>query len=113
MKRAIKITLLVILVGGLIFVGLSVYANIAGQKTNTNTKTAGDVEPPKLANAPYSVQIVNTGELFFTSNYETFGRTFILHGYFERTGKEFAYRSRDLILDQGVYGTITIQKRLK
>jgi hypothetical protein len=107
-SKAIKIILLVVIVCGVVYGGLTVYANFAGGD--------GKVKTPDIKEAQYTVVIENTGSLYYVSKFEQFGskvgaRTFVLHSFWELSGRDFRYRQRDLILDEKIYGTITIRPR--
>lgn len=106
MGRVIKILLLVLILAGLAYLGACVYANFfAFNAANP------EADLPKAEKAPYVVVIENTGNMFFTAKYDQYGSTIILHGYWEQVGNKFQYRDRDLILDQAIYGTITVRAR--
>jgi len=71
---------------------------------------------PKIDEASYSVQIKNTGNLIFTDDYELIGnevgkRVFILHGFWEMRGQDFQYKDTELILDEAIFGEITVKRR--
>lgn len=77
---------------------------------------SGVPEMPEVAEASHSVYIKNTGNLLLTSDYEVLGeeagsRVFILHGFWEMRGQSFVYKDSDIILDEGIFGEITIKRR--
>lgn len=109
MRRVIKVIILIVMIGMLAYGGLCVYANcIAKDPTR--------LEMPTEEEAPYSFLVENTGTLILTDEYEQFGdtagsRKYILHGYWEMVGMEFQYRESDIILQEQVFGEITVRQR--
>ena len=80
--------------------------------------TLGPNQPdiPKVDEAAYSVQIKNTGNLLFTDDYELVGsevgkRVFILDGFWEMRGQNFKYNAGEIVLDEGIFGEITVKRR--
>ena len=71
---------------------------------------------PGQGEAQYSVRIKNTGGMLLTDDYELHGdttgaRVYVLHGFWEMSGKDFKFRDRDVILDEAIFGEITIKRR--
>jgi len=104
----IKWILIIIFASILIWIGLGVYAFV-----NPDT---GLPDMPEADEAQYSIQIKNTGGMVLTDDYEVHGyqvgaRVYVLHGYWELSGKDFRYRDRDQVLDEAVFGEITIRRR--
>lgn len=107
-----KIFMVVILVIVIVFVGwigLSVYSCFARQDT-------GQPNMPNQEKASYSVYIKNTGNLILTNDYEMHGaevgtRIFILHSFWELRGKEFKFVEGDVVLNEAIFGEITIKRR--
>ena len=101
-----------ILVGVLVLVvylGVSVYSCFIAQP-------AGQMDAPDSDKAAYSVFIKNTGGLILTDEYETNGtevgsRIFLLHGFWEAKGQKFSYKATDLILNEAIFGEITVRRR--
>ena len=113
LSRAIKIIILLILVGLVGWIGLSVYSCYDRQN---NTGQSGLPDMPKEEDATHSVYIENSGNLLLTSNYEVHGvtpgsRIFVLHTFWELSGQKFVYKNTDVILDEGIFGQITIKRR--
>ena len=110
LKRMLLIVIVIILILGLLWVGTCVYANFF-------RATPGELPTlPNIGKAAYTVIIENTGNLLLTNKYEqmghsTGGRIFVLHGFWELTGQGFEYRASDLLLDEGIFGIITIKRR--
>ena len=99
---------LIVFLALIAWIGLAVYAFV-----NPDT---GLPDMPEADEAQYSVQIKNTGGMILTDIYEVHGfqvgdRVYVLHGYWELSGKDFKYRDRDIVLDEGVFGEITIERR--
>lgn len=71
---------------------------------------------PKVDEAAFSVYIENTGNLIMTDDYEVHGaevgsRIFILRGFWEMRGQDFKYNKGELVLDEGIFGEITLKRR--
>lgn len=71
---------------------------------------------PKSDEAAYSLSVKNTGKLLLTDDYEVMGvdvgsRVFILHGFWELTGQDFKFKPGDIVLDEGIFGEITLKRR--
>ena len=104
----IKWILLVIFIALLAYLGLCVYSIV---------NPATDLpDMPEADEAQYSVQIKNTGGMILTNEYETHGyqvgaRVYVLHGYWEMSGKDFRFRDRDVVLDEAIFGEIDIRRR--
>jgi len=110
LSRMIKIIILLAMVLAIAWGGLCVHSNFFAEP---------DTEMPKMPDAKeaaYGVHIENTGNLLLTNDYEVHGdevgsRVFILHSFWEISGSDFKYRQRMLVLDEGVFGKITIRRR--
>jgi len=106
----IKVILLIVVLAFLAWVGLTCYSNLIA-KPNT-----GQADIPEKEEASYSVSIKNTGNLILTDDYEVHGsevgsRVFILHGFWELRGQDFELVEGDIILDEAIFGEITIKRR--
>ncbi len=103
------VIIIFLVIGGVVllsYIGLSIFAK----------PDNGILELPKIDQASYTVEIKNTGGLYLTSEYDQYGqeagkRTFILHGYWEVSGKDFKLRNSDIILQEAVFGEIVIRRR--
>ena len=108
----IKVIVIIILVGGIGFVGLSIWsAACSGPNT-------GQPDIPCKEDATYSVYIKNTSGLLYTDDYEQHGqavgsRIFVLHGFWEMRGKDFKFVDGDVVLDEAIFGEIEVKKRIK
>lgn len=103
MSKLVKLIILVVVVCGAVYFGITLYANF--------TASDGKIDLPKYADAKYTVTIENTGGFYLTNKYELIGKSYILHGFFELSGRDFKYRDRDLVLNQAIYGPINIRTR--
>jgi hypothetical protein len=108
MRRIIKWGMLVIFVGIAAYSATCAYANFIAPGGSSATPI---LKFPEVKTAQYSVTIENTGNVLFTSSYEQYGKVYVLHGYFELVGREFKYRNRDIILDEAIFGKVTVAKR--
>ena len=107
MGRIFKIVMLLCAVLVVAYLGSCAYANFFA-KPDTG---ASGYKLPELKEAQYDVYFENTGNMLMTNSYDTYGKVYVLHGYWELVGRKFEYRKADLTLDQKIFGTITITKR--
>lgn len=105
LKTMILILILVVIVAGLFWVGMSVYFNFF------RTPEGALPEMPDIEDATYLVLIKNTGNLLLTDDYEHHGNIYILKGYWELTGQKWQYRGAELVLDEQIFGKIEVERR--
>lgn len=111
LSSIIKIIILIAIVGVLaLVVGPCVYFNFLEKSE------ASQPEMPKQDKATHSFYIENTGGLILASDYEQHGekvgsRIFILHGFWEMRGSKFKFVDGEVILDENIFGEITIKRR--
>lgn len=108
--KIFKGVLLLMLLGLLFLIGTCVYANFIVKPD------LGIPGQPDESEAGYSVYVKNTGGLLFTNDIEIHGtvegsRIIVLHGYWELSGQDFLYRAHDLMLDEKIFGIITVRGR--
>ena len=101
---------LILLVALVAWIALSVYS------CYNRTNDTGLPEMPDPDEVTYSVYIENSGNLLLTDDYEVHGvkvgsRIFILHGFWELSGQKFDAKNTDIILDESIFGEITIKRR--
>ena len=109
LSTIIKGVILVAVLVFLVWLGACVYSNFIAQP-------AVQMDAPDSSKAAYSVYIKNTGGLILTDDYETNGtevgsRIFLLHGFWEVKGQKFSYKATDLILNEAIFGEITVRRR--
>ena len=109
LSKIFMVVVLVIIIVVIAWVGLSVYSCFARQDV-------GMPDMPDQEEASYSVYIENTGNLILTSDYEMHGsevgsRLFILHSFWELRGQKFVYKDAEIILNEAIFGEITIKRR--
>ena len=109
-KGILATVLVVVLVVVIGWVGVNVWSCVMDNPTSDRP------EMPEVAEASHSVYIKNTGNLILTSDYEVMGdevgsRVIILHGFWELKGQEFIYKDGKLVLDEAVFGEITVKRR--
>lgn len=107
MLGVVLVLVLVVVVG---WIGVTVYSCV------TDRATTGRPDMPQADEAAYSIYIKNTGNLILTDDYEVHGsevgsRVFVLRGFWELTGQDFVYKDGELVLDEGIFGIITIKRR--
>jgi len=111
LSNIIKVAILIAIVLFLaVVVGPCVYYNFL-EKPDT-----GRPEMPGIEDATHSFYIENTGGLILASDYEQHGQTvgariFILHGFWEMRGKDFKFMAGDIVLDENIFGEITVKRR--
>lgn len=111
LSKIIKIGLICLILLGILYFGACVYDNFFGKHS-----PPGAIEMPGANEATYSLTIKNTGGLIFTNKYEQFGekpgeRIYVLHGYWELIGQEFRYNEKDLVMNEKIFGEITLKRR--
>lgn len=109
MSTAIKVIILVVMIGAIAYGALCVYSNCKGP-------VSAQPDMPEPDKATHSFYIENTGGLIYASDYEVYGsevgsRIFILHGFWEMRGQKFKFVDGDIILDEGIFGEITVKRR--
>ena len=110
MGTIIKWIILLVILAVIAYVGLVIWT------CNVGPNNPNQPDVPKVEEAAYSVYIENTGNLVMTNEYEVIGneagkRVFILHGFWEMRGQDFAYKDGELVLDEGIFGEITVKRR--
>ncbi len=110
LSGAIKVIILLGLIGVIAYGGLCVYSNFIDKPYT------GVPDMPKSDEAAYTVTVENTGKLVMTNDYEILGsevgkRVFVLHGFWEFMGQDFKYKPGDIILDEAIFGEITLKRR--
>lgn len=110
LSTIIKVTIIIVMTLGIGWGGLCVYANIVDKPPE------GTIEMPNSDDAEYSIYIENTGNLLLTSDYEVHGsepglRTYILNGFWQVSGNSFKYNGGTLILEEKIFGKITVGRR--
>lgn len=105
LKKMILVLVLLVMLAVLFGIGISVWANFF------RTPEGALPDMPDVERATYSVLIKNTGNLLLTSDYEHQGNIYILKGFWELTGQKWQYRGAELVLDEAIFGEITIERR--
>jgi len=102
------VILLVMLVGGVGYFGISIYANLVVFR---EAATSSTLEVPDAHEAGYIVKLVNTGRIIYTDSYTKAGTVYTLQGYWELVADEFVYREQALILDEKLFGAVLVSIR--
>jgi len=108
MKKAIMIILLFLLISGVVYFGISIYANLVVFR---EVATGSTLEVPDAHEAGYIIKLVNTGRILYTDNYTKEGTVCTLHGYWELVEDEFVYREQTLTLDEKLFGAVLVSIR--
>lgn len=109
--KIITIIILIMILLGIGYMGLSVWSSCQGPNTSTP-------DMPDSTEATHEFYIENTGGLIFASDFEQHGekvgsRIFNLHGFWEMRGKDFKFVQGDIILDENIFGEIIVKRRVK
>lgn len=109
LSSIIKIIIIILVLAVIGFIGLSVWS-AACSRPDTG------LEMPDIEEATHSFYIENSGGLIFASDYEQHGqvvgkRIFVLKGFWELQGQKFVYKNIDIVLDEAVFGEITVKRR--
>ena len=110
LSTMIKLIVLVVMVLAIAWGGVCAYSNFFAEPDT------GMPKMPEVEDARFGVHIENTGNLLLTNTYEVHGeevgnRVFVLHSFWEVSGGDFKYRSTPLVLDEKIFGKITIRRR--
>jgi hypothetical protein len=102
-NASFKLLVILFIVGIFGYIGIAIFANCqAGM---------GVYNIPKPSEAPYQVEIKNTGNVLFADNYDTQGGVITIDGYWQLTDDKFKFIDNELKLDQAIFGTITVRRR--
>lgn len=75
------------------------------------------IQEPNAADAKYSIEIINSGELIYTNDVEISGdegqRKIVVHDYWEVQGSTFERKEVSLVLDEAIFGEIKVKERNK
>jgi len=107
MGKVFFIILIVIMVAGVAWVVLAFLPH-----------DTGGTDLPDMKKATHTFYIENTGGLILASDFEQHGdtvgaRLFALHGFWELEGQKFVYRDTDIVLNEAIFGEITVTRRSK
>lgn len=110
MARILRITMLIVLICFLAYLGTCIYGNFFAPDASTGVKL------PDSDDARYSLVVKNTATVILTNDYEVFGenvgqRIYILHGYWELVGNDFKYNKGDITMPETVFGEISLKIR--
>ncbi len=104
-----RIVLILLVVGGLAFAGVTIYGNFIAPKS-------GEIKVPRVEEAHYSLTVLDTRTVIFADKVEVIGdtvgsRMFICRGYWELQGRNFARNDSTLVMSESVFGELTLKKR--
>jgi hypothetical protein len=93
------------------WIGLSIWA----ASCNGPSNSAGP-DIPETKEATHSFYIENTGGLIYSSDFEQQGitpgkRVFVFTNYWEARGKDFVFVDDGIIIDENIFGEITVKRR--
>ena len=100
----LKMMAICIIVVGVLWVGLSIWGNIA----NSND----DPDPPDESKAGYVVMLHATRQTLYTNKVSDLGNgRYDVQGYYELIKNKWVFRDIHLPLDEYYFGDITIKSR--
>jgi len=110
LSNIIKVLIIISIIAGVGYAAVTVYSCI------THEPSTGLPDMPDAKDAQYGVHIENTGNLLLTNDYEIHGtepgsRVIVLHTFWEVSGNKFKYRQTILVLEEKIFGKITIRRR--
>lgn len=101
----LKIGIIVVVVIGSIWVGLSIWGNIAEAQS-------GAPDMPDISKAEYIITLTATGQRFLTDSWESPAEgQYLINGYYELDGSKWRWRETDLLLNEFYFGDIKISRR--
>lgn len=101
----LKIMAICAVVVGVLWFGLSIWGNIAGN---------GDEipDPPKENKAAYEIMLHATGQSIYSDKVADLGNgNYEIQGYYELVEDKWIYRKTDIKLDKYYFGDITVRRR--
>lgn len=110
-KNILLVIILIAIVAVLaVVVGPCVYYNFI------ESPDTGQPGMPDIEDATHSFYIKNSGGLILASDYDIYGtdagsRVFVLHGFWELRGKDFKFVDGNIVLNEAIFGEITIKRR--
>lgn len=112
MGKVIIIIVGIVVVLFISWIGLSIWSGACAGPANNQP------DMPCKEDATHSFYIENTGGLILSSDYEQHGheagsRLFILHGFYEMRGNKFKFVNGDIMLNENIFGEITVKRRTK
>lgn len=107
-----KVVFVIVIIAVLGYGSVVVYFNFIHEPDT------GRPDMPDEKEATHSLYIENTGGLILTSDYEQHGevvgsRIFVLHGFWDIRGDKFQFVEGDIILNEAIFGEITVKRRAK
>ena len=99
----LKLVVIVVIVLTVCMVGLSVFAHF--------TEDKGLPEFPALADAPYIIQVRNTGQILLGKPEAVSSGKVLLKGYYTLRDNKWVWLDGSLSLDEHYFGDIIIIKR--
>lgn len=108
-----KVIILVMLLLAIAWVGVNIYSCVVEQP---NISGGSGPKAPDMEDARFSVYIENTHRLMYADDMETHGtvpgkRIFILHSFWEASGQKFIFKDGTVMLDESIFGIITVKRR--
>ena len=105
----VKVFLIIMIIGIIVYAGACVYANFI----EPNMSKQEVIQAPKVETASYEVIIVNTGTVYLSNQVSRVGSFVKMEGYWELVGTKYVSRNRTILLDENIFGKISVNMRSK
>lgn len=105
-KTALKIILLLIAVGLLLFILITCV-----QGTSSCQHEAVYPNTPSVAEAPFKVTVKATGNIYYSKLVVTVGVTHTLKGYWEIVNDAYVFKDIAVVLNEAEFGEIIVERR--
>ena len=110
LSNIIKVLIIISIIAGVGYAAITVYSCV------THEPDTGLPDMPDASEAQYGVHIENSGNLLLTNEYEIYGteigsRVIVLQTFWEVSGSKFKYRPTPIVLEEKIFGKITIRRR--
>jgi len=102
-RGLIKGIVLIVLLAVIGYIGLVFYSCTIGNP--------GNVGAPSADEAAYIITVENTGRIFLTSDYKKIDTTYTMNGYWVFEGKKFEFKNKEYLLDETIFGEVTVRRR--
>lgn len=113
-QSVVLLTALIVLVTlGILFMGLSIWANVA-----ENSDITGLPRMPAASKAQYTIELRTTGDVLLTNDYDVAESPnnpdmllYTLNGFYRVENDKWKYDESDIPLDEYYFGEITPNRR--
>ena len=107
LSAVLKFIAIVLAILAILYVGLSVYGNIWGDKPAGTTPS-----PPSVTKAEYSFTIKATGQTIYADSYVTINKgEYYLKDYYRLENGKWRWTDSNLKLNEKYFGPIEVKRR--